>query len=270
MNRRLCLLCLFAGLITLLPALAQAQWTARLAYPPSLSLKLEHLWSITITNQATQATEVYLHAEMNEQTRGLVFRGTTNVLSIPPGGKRITKNDVTNLSDTYYEPGLEKKLKKTQIFPPGRYSFCVQVLEAQSGRMLAQDCWQNYLVMNPNPPRAITPKDSGVVIGGFPVFQWTAPTPLPEGAQVAYDFRVCEILPSQDRYDAIHNIPTYEQKGLARTSLTYPLSAKSLEPGKSYCWQVAAKDASREAYGENSGRSEIRMFVFQGKAERKK
>jgi hypothetical protein len=269
MNRRLCLLCLFAGLITLLPALAQAQWSARLSYPPSLSLKLENLWSVTVTNQATGPTDVTLRAELNEQNRGLVFRGTTNVLSIPPGGKRVTKNDVTNLSDTYYEPGLEKKLKKTQIFPPGRYSFCVQVLEAQSGRMLAMDCVQNYQVTNPNPPRAISPKDSGVVIGGFPVFQWTSPTPLPEGAQVSYDFKLCEILPSQGRYDAIHNIPFYEQKGLARTSLPYPLSAKALEPGKAYCWQVAAKDALGEPFGENSGKSEVRLFVFSGKGVKK-
>jgi hypothetical protein len=254
------------AILALIPALAQAQWSARLSYPSSLSLKLENLWSLTITNQATAVTEVMLHAEVNEQTRGLQFKGTTNNISIPPGGKRITRNDVTNLEDTYYEPGIEKKLKKTQMFPPGRYTFCVQVLEASSGRMLAMDCVQNYQVTNPNPPRAISPKDSGVVIGGFPVFQWASPTPLPEGAQVAYGFKVCEILPSQDRYDAINNIPTYEQKGLARASLSYPLSAKALEPGKSYCWQVTAKDALGEPYGENSGKSEVRMFVYQGKA----
>jgi len=257
------------AILALIPALAQAQWTARLAYPPSLSLKLEHLWSLTITNQATGPTEVMLHTEVNEQTRGLQFKGTTNKISIPPGGKRITRKDVTNLEDTYYEPGIEKKLKKTQMFPAGRYTFCLQVLEASSGRMLAMDCVQNYQVTNPNPPRAISPKDSAVLANSFPVFQWTSPTPLPEGAQVAYNFQACEILPSQDRFDAINNIPTYEQKRLARTSLTYPLSAKALEPGKSYCWQVTARDGSGEPYGENSGKSEVRMFMYQGKGGKK-
>ena len=257
------------AILALIPALAQAQWTARLAYPPSLSLKLEHLWSLTITNQATGPTEVMLHTEVNEQTRGLQFKGTTNKISIPPGGKRITRKDVTNLEDTYYEPGIEKELKKTQMFPAGRYTFCLQVLEASSGRMLAMDCVQNYQVTNPNPPRAISPKDSAVLANSFPVFQWTSPTPLPEGAQVAYNFRACEILPSQDRFDAINNIPTYEQKRLARTSLTYPLSAKALEPGKSYCWQVTARDGSGEPYGENSGKSEVRMFMYQGKGGKK-
>jgi len=71
------------AILALIPALAQAQWSARLSYPSSLSLKLENLWSLTITNQATAVTEVMLHAEVNEQTRGLQFKGTTNKISIP-------------------------------------------------------------------------------------------------------------------------------------------------------------------------------------------
>ena len=132
------------AILALIPALAQAQWTARLAYPPSLSLKLEHLWSLTITNQATGPTEVMLHTEVNEQTRGLQFKGTTNKISIPPGGKRITRKDVTNLEDTYYEPGIEKKLKKTQMFPAGRYTFCLQVT-------LAELPLREVFAVSPNP-----------------------------------------------------------------------------------------------------------------------
>lgn len=216
-------------------------WRARLTYLQSLSLRMENLWALTITNNENSSVDVFLFAEVTERVKGVIFRGETNIISIPPGGKRIVRSDIKELKNTYYATDFKDNLNKTGTFPPGRYDFCVRVFSAGTNALLAEDCVRNYLVTNPNSPRLILPKDNTQIVTKFPIFQWTQPTPTPSGTSVLYDFKVCEILRMQNKYDAIENIPYYEIKDLKSNSIQYPLSARSLELEHEYCWQIQAK-----------------------------
>jgi len=107
-------------------------------------------------------------------------------------------------------------------------------------------------------------KDESTIEEKYPLFQWTPPIPLPPMVRPVYYFRLCEMKPGQILQDAIDNPPHFEKKGISTTSLRYPASAKPLEPGKSYCWQVQATDRETgKPIGKNEGKSEIRTFIFQ-------
>ena len=70
-----------------------------------------------------------------------------------------------------------------------------------------------------------------------PMFVWTPITPTPmEG----YTLKIVEIIGEQSADNAMKtNKPYFIQDNINSTSFQYPVSAKQLEDGKKYAWQVS-------------------------------
>lgn len=77
--------------------------------------------------------------------------------------------------------------------------------------------------------------------GGFIMFTWLPPSPVPVSQIVKYTIRLVEIMGWQSGYDAMKSNPAiYEQKNIYSTIFQYPIAARSLQPGKRYAWIVSA------------------------------
>jgi hypothetical protein len=108
---------------------------------------------------------------------------------------------------------------------------------------------------NPKPPGLISPKNGASITVPQPTFTWSPPAPSPTG-QVTYEVKIVEILPNQTKEEALRTNPVwYEVTSLRTATLSYPRSARALETGKKYAWQVKMVSDGREV-----NRSEIWAF----------
>ncbi len=236
-------------------------WSVMLHRPPPERLYVEDLWKADVKNQENEPVRVRLKVEVKEQNGGLIFQGVSNDITIPAKArKRITSKEITEVKETRYKPEYEEQIKKTGKFPAGSYRICMYVLRYRDNSLLAKDCIFHRVTL-PCPPRLISPSSGDTIVKPRPLFQWTPPIPLLAGLRVRYRLKVCEIYEDQNPYEAINNIPHYENKNLISTSFQYPVGAKAFEDGKSYCWQVQAVDEDGFPIGGNDGKSEIRYFT---------
>lgn len=223
-------------------------------YPKELLLRMMY---VDITNSEHQAVTVYLHGEVRRDGK-LIGKGNSNKIEIPPGGKRITRSDITKIKKEWWDKEFEKLLFRLPTLPAGDYEACIFVYKAK-GKKLLTKCCTGFESKPISPPRLISPKDGATLKEKYPLFRWTPPTPTFPG--VTYTLRIVEVpkgMPESISEEELQLCPTtHEEKGITRTSFKYPSSAKELEKGKRYAWQVTA------FLGEQKiGRSEVGTFSF--------
>lgn len=248
----------------LIPSHSRAQtpdWTVILNYPPGYDLYLNDLWSLQISNNEREDYQVYLLGTVQEETRGLMFGGRSSVLTVPAGGRTVTPRDIDDVMDEDFNPEFEQVIRRLGRFPAGNYAVCVEVIGLDSSEILGRDCY-NFLATLPSAPRLISPPDVSTVIFDSPLFQWTAPVPVPAGDQISCSIKICQVYRGQTPSDAIENLAHYEESEILTESLQYPVRALDFEQGNRYVWQVRAVDSNGYPVGENEGRSEIWEFTF--------
>jgi len=210
------------------------------------------MWWVDLDNQDnTTYRNVWLHGEVHEEQKGLVYRANSNQFDLPPGRTTKRLRDI-RLRDQWYQQGYEAFFFRSGTIPEGNYTYIVSLLPE-----LGADTG-HALVRKPGPPRLIAPRD-GAQLGSaekFPMFSWTPPQPSPPG--VRYAVRIVEVLPGQTKEEAMRsNPPWFEKRGNVSFSLRYPVSARRLDLGRSYAWQVQALDQN----GNLIGSSEIWSFT---------
>ncbi len=239
-------------------------WSCVVNQPPPNQLNVENLWWVTITNREQAQVEVYLLLDLAKDAMGQVFTSRTNRFAVPPGGKRVTASDVTDLPGASYDDGLGSQAQMSKSFPPGMYAMCAEVHRAQDDVLLARGCRQ-HRVSGAQPPRLLLPGNGARVEAEAPSFSWAGPSPLPPSVRPSYRFRLCEVLPGMEPGSAITGTPHYSTDGLAATQLVYSLSAKSLTPERTYCWQVQAVDERGNPVSSNDGKSEVFIFAYKAR-----
>ena len=121
--------------------------------------------------------------------------------------------------------------------------------------MLASECMK--IIAEPlSPPQLIQPEDKSVIVEPRPILSWTPPAPVYMFSSLSYDIVVSPLHEKQSPEEALQrNLPVLTTSSV-NNSLGYPASYSTLESGKSYAWQVIAKDAGR--FG---GKSEVWTFT---------
>jgi len=220
-------------------------------YPKELLLRMMY---VDITNSEHQAVTVYLHGEVRRDGR-LIGKGNSNKIEIPPGGKRITRSDITRIEKEWWDKEFEKLLFRLPTLPGGDYEACIFVYKAKGKKLLTKCCSgfkSEYVI----PPKLISPENGDVVKDDFPIFRWT---PIYPSKKATYKLRIVEVYPGQSKLDAMErNEAWFEKDDIVGTSLRYPISAKSFEKNKKYAWQVVAYDKR----GVSLGKSEIWEYKF--------
>ena len=260
MRNRKTFIFLFSFLFVCVSLKAQVQ--VKLHKAPPNKLKIVDLWYIDLDNTTQNTYTVYLHVEVTEGKKGLIFRGNSNSLQLPPGKKRIKKQDIKEVKDIYYNKQYERYIKQYSEFPDGDYTVCISVINKKDGQELDKDCIQQK-VSRIGKIRLLSPKEGAVIKNNNPLFTWLPPIPSPPNIKINYTFSMVEILKGQTKEEAIKSNPAwYEKKDITGTTLKYPISARKLEKGKKYAWQV-----TMSVGGTEGGKSNIRYVIFSSSDE---
>jgi len=245
------------GLLLVLAAALTAQtWSVQLIKPPPQNVFFENLWKCRITNNETEVVQVTLTGWVTKDGKEIA-RGTSNPITIQPGGKMVTSADITG-GKWDYDPEYEPIAMRRGTLPAGSYVYCIRVDRAEDGEKLAQECEDFSIGAKVSPPRLVTPRDGAEIMEARPIFVWTPPVPPPEG--VIYTLRIAEVGEGMSAEEVLEDPrPLFEEEGIRTTTFTYPYSADSLEQGSEYAWQVTAM-----VEGKEIGTSQVWTFSVPG------
>ncbi len=220
-------------IMTIIPmAILVALPSIELTVPQPGDYGIEELWKATITNPDTQTYTVWLEGKIEEASQGEVFWAQSNSFALPPGTKIVRYRDIRVLH-TRTAPGYEQIVVQTGTLPEGDYTFTICLMP-----MIICDT-DTFDIIHPGPPQLLSPRDGDSIITQQPTFTWDPPAPTPPG--VTYEIKIVEIYLGQTAMQAIQaNPPWFQQRDIRVPNLPYPMSARDLDKGKAYAWQVTA------------------------------
>lgn len=161
-----------------------------------------------------------------------------------------------------------QEYEKTARLPEGVYHFSIEVLDYYRGTVVSNRGTTTAWIILNDPPVLNLPADHSTVRIQEPpniLFSWTPRhTGSPNAAfTTEYTFSLVEIWPGKENPDDafLTQAPLYEIT-TAQTQVLYGLSEPTLIPGRSYAWQVTARDTGGKDLFKNKGASEVFVFQF--------
>jgi hypothetical protein len=173
-----------------------------------------------------------------------------NADNVPGGGKY-----------SWNSKRFQEAIVRTGNAPSGTYTICVYA-EDPTGRQLGMECIQQIVAIS-QPPVLIAPSNNEILKSGMnPTFIWMQPAPSTPGT--IYTLRLVEVFGEQSPIDAImKNASVIEQKDLRNTTMQYPPSARKLEVGKRYAWQISITVDGQRTQSMESSKSEVWVFTYE-------
>ena len=152
---------------------------------------------------------------------------------------------------------------QTGAFPEGNYTLTIEPVLASNNSPLGAPGFSTFTVIYPQPPILIAPFNNTVLAESVsvPVFSWS-PVMGPPGSSFEYEFLMVELYDGQNPGDAM--LSNREHAEVVRLNNLFPYTADNLplELGKSYAWQITARDVNGEIPVKNDGKSDIHVFTF--------
>lgn len=154
--------------------------------------------------------------------------------------------------------------------PEGRYSFCLQVLDYDTGDPLSDEICSQIWIQLMDPPRVISPVCGSVIDPAtttqFPVTWQSFNTVNPNGNNVEYQLTIWELLEvGADPLSAVANgqaLQVFQSSPLINTYFSYGPTQPILDIGKTYIYGVQALDQDGKSYYKNFGQSEYCYFHY--------
>ncbi|WP_166437188.1 DUF928 domain-containing protein [Niastella caeni] len=191
------------------------------------------------TNVFPDAKTVSIDITVTEKKSGRVVMITTAPFTLFPGINNIDRNAVSGASIRFAENNLARLLRQSGTFPEGDYDYCFQVYrqdKTSRGELLGEQCF-DYLVEPLTPLFLIEPFNKEKICDKRPTFTWQPSLPAIPGSQ--YRLTLAEKRSGQVASEAlVYNLPLINQSNILSPMLIFPPSAKELEEGKTYTWQV--------------------------------
>lgn len=191
-----------------------------------------------------------------------------NPITIYPGANSIDAQDVRpyfNFNNLNVAGISKQQLQQTGALPEGFYTFCIEVIDHQSGKEVSNiGCTSATLIRN-MPPMLITPIDEGFVPAQDPqnlLFQWQ---PISDVAvNTTYELTLVHVPAGINPNDAVNatNTPLLDAEPVMSPVFYYGPDQLPLEVGQRYAWRVRAKDANEIAVFENNGQSQVSSFIY--------
>ncbi len=210
------------------------------------------------TNTFPETKTVVVDITVTERKSGKVVMISTAPFSLLPGVNGIDRNAVSGSSIRFAENNIARLLRQSGVFPEGEYEYCFQIFRNDKngrGEFLGEYCF-DYLVEPLTPLFLIEPYHKEKTCDKRPTFTWQPSLPAIPGSQ--YRLTLAEMKQNQVASEAlVYNLPLINQSNILSPMLILPPSAKELEEGKTYAWQVTV-------YKENMiiNRSEIWEFTI--------
>ncbi|MEK6552512.1 MAG: hypothetical protein AABZ54_03585, partial [Bacteroidota bacterium] len=259
--------CIDQTIATVIPEQLGPQLTVNLMQPPPNQLRAKDLWKAILINTTQSTLQIKLFGTLEVKGEGIVVNGQSGLMSLPPGTKMITYDDVKTGDVNFKSGKWSEAFYRTGKAPSGDYTICIQA-KAEDGRELGSSCIdQNIIIENAEniSLQLISPANGSKLNSNQPIlFTWMLPSVKP-GDDFNYKIKVVEIINNQSPSEAVKQNPAWFEKNDIKTKmLQYPVSAKKIEKNKKYAWAVQLVNKAGEGVGENGGMSESFMFDVEG------
>ncbi len=166
------------------------------------------------------------------------------------------------------ESGDASVLKTRGVLPEGLYTFCVEALDARSGKLLSNNACASGQFLLGGIPQVISPKGN-YILPNIPqniIFQWIMTAPPLNPAATEYKLFVYEVttegIAPEVAIKSDNALKIYESEPSPNLQLNYDASATNLELGKKYVYRVKVQDKNGESLFRNDGFSEPGWFMY--------
>ncbi len=263
MKKRKTGICILVWLLCIQGIYAQYVVTA---IPPPPQFSHDDLWNLSITRTHTQDNYKQFYISLRIFNGQQQLQVKTNSASIPLPDP-VTLINLGNLSyvkpftmNYYNATVLSQVIAGGGLFPPGVYLVDFTLYGRPSDGEFTELANYNYqaVVDAMWPPMLLSPADGDSIPDPFPVLTWTPAFSTYLQGAVSYSLRLVHIYDGQSKQQAItSNLPHYTAEELPMPLQVYPGSARALEAGQRYAWQVEAYMA-----GSSLGYSEVWEFCY--------
>lgn len=218
--------------------------------PPQGLMQKKQLWNILCVNNTGLPQHVQIQIWLTDSESGQqVLTGLGATLLLQKGTTMLREDDVAPARYQYTGSYTTTDVGAGDWLMPGNYNICYTLsgVDEKLGVPSSEACL-NTAVEPLSPPQLISPSDTSMVETVYPAFNWIPPAPLSMFSDLKYELLIVEMKDGQSAYDAIQrNAPLYIQRYMEAPFLLYPSSAKTLDKGKQYAWQVVAKNGAAYA-----------------------
>jgi hypothetical protein len=208
--------------------------------PPNDAVNAENLWWVDIYNMTQDTYDIYLYAYATEESsQDIIFYAYSDTFKLRPGLKRVrpTGGDV-HFRNWWVKQAIREAVIRTGAVPEANYECHVEVYAVNQPGILGS-ITSSIVIQRPTPPRLVAPPNDDSIGRGVLIFSW-----LPPGnyrGPVSYQIKIVEVIAGQITEEALRSNRAWFEKSNIRTlSLRYPTSARRLESGRRYAWQITA------------------------------
>jgi len=228
-----------------IPFMLQAQITINIVQPPAGMIKKDQLWNLVLTNNSSTVSDVTILMNLKDAVTGqsVLSAGTRSIL-LAKGVKVLTIQDIQPVQYNYGASNAAGN-----FLPLGSYIACYTINRYNHELMetIATECAR--INISPlSPPLLNTPANGSVLQTPAPQLTWIPPAPMDMFDNLSYDLSVAEILQGQSAAEAImYNTPVYTSAHIKAPYENYPAAYSKLQAGKTYAWQVTARNGDNYA-----------------------
>ena len=247
---------LIAFVLSFIPMLLYAQVIVNAQLPPAGMIQKDQLWNLVLINNSKDVQDASVSLNLQDAITGqtVLSAGTRNII-LGKGIRVVTIRDIQPVQYNYLSIDLSGN-----YIPIGSYIACYRVIKkgSKGDEPLADECVR--VNISPlSPPLLNTPADKSVLQNTLPQFSWIPPSPLDMFDNLNYEIRIAEVQAGQSPADAIlHNTPVYVKTNSKVPFESYPSGYSKLDTGKTYAWQVTARNGLSYAAA-----TEVWTFSFQ-------
>jgi hypothetical protein len=200
------------------------------------------LFTVKFINNAGYKTNLVVKIDVKEKSKGKVVSIRLNDFSMINGINELTGVHVRKALIEFGNTPIAAVARQSSFFPEGDYEYCFKIEDGLKSiaqpQVYVDECF-DYDLQPIIPISLIEPNDGEKVCEPQPLLTWQPLVPHMHG--VAYQLTLTELKKGQNPVEALYyNIPQLNSRNLFTPFTPYPNSARPLEKGKTYVWQVSA------------------------------
>jgi hypothetical protein len=210
--------------------------------------------------QLQNLTPAAIKGQVSIQVKENVSKSDIVTINIPPmafgaGINNLPRTAFANASFRFSSNAMAAIVSQTRSFPPGEYTFCFRLINADKGGEDYENCFDAQ-VQPLVPMSLLNPADKDRICEKRPPLSWLPPVPFT--SSMRFRLLLTEKKQGTTAEDLLVNMPLVLLDNISTTTISYPSFAPDLQEGKTYCWQVLAYQQ-----GVVLSRSEIWEFTVQ-------
>ena len=237
------------------PALAQL--TVSPDPPPAGAVRLKEFWNGTLVQPGPATVAASIRVVVRDPGGSVLFEARSSTREFAAGTHRVNSLSLEPLTVAQVSPAIETALMRTGALPDGRYSLCLEAVDAGGGSLSGAGC-VDIEIASVLPPMPMEPPNGGATSDPFIVWTWFMQPATAAGEGVVCDLKVVEVLGAQTPEEAMRrNPPVLLRENLRSSAWQTSDATRQLRADRTYAWKLIAKVGDRVA-----SESEIWTFTY--------